>query len=243
MVATGVGSDTYASIPNLAQLQASPCSSSTTLLHHEVTDTETEAKIVDVLCGSYDYIQLLQELTKVNRQSLISDSSRQETAAEHIAFVAQICVRMYRFLARDVRQTLDLGRALQLIFVHDTPEAIAGDAYAYAPGFSGERKREKEMRAALVIQNMLTRKAGQAFFSRWTEYEERDTCEAIFAKACDQLAAALQNLFSGGRLWLRDKHTIASFLKDTRVASEFDPVMADLVDSILDIAICKGFLT
>lgn len=209
---------------------------------HEAEFMEIIEHIVYIIEERWDYVHLLNDLANVSRQSILSNEMRPETVTEHIAFVGQICVHIYPHLSKAVQQRIDLGHALALVFVHDTPEALAGDAYQYKPGFSRKRKYLKEKAAASKIGKTLGGQAGRKFIERWEEYEERESDEAVYVKACDQLSAALQNLFSNGFLWLRDRHTISDFLSDTKLAAEFDFMTSELIDHVLGIAVRNRYL-
>ncbi|MBC2714984.1 MAG: HD domain-containing protein [Desulfobacteraceae bacterium] len=210
---------------------------------YETTFVEVVKRVFSVLKGRWGYVSLLYDLAAVSRQSRLSNKVRKETVTEHVAFVGQICAHIYPCLSKNIRKRIDLGHALALAFVHDTPEALVGDTYSYAPNFSKNRKYLKERAAAFKIGQTLGGSTGRRFVARWEEYEERASDEAVYVKVCDQIAAALQNLFSNGYLWLRDSHTKTNFLSDTKLAAEFDIITSKLVGHVFDIAVNSNYLS
>jgi putative hydrolase of HD superfamily len=111
---------------------------------------------------------------------------------------------------------LDTDRLLQIMLLHDLPEAEAGDATPYADAFGGASdlvdrvprwrqlvsseqlaaarrgKRRVEQQAAEQIARELPAGLGDELVELWLDYTERRSPEAKFAAQIDKLEAALQ---------------------------------------------------
>lgn len=110
-----------------------------------------------------------------------------ESVAGHLLGVAHVALA----LAPRVDLPLDLGRVLAMAVLHDAPEARSGDI----PGPAGARlapgqKRALEASLADDLLNPLSATARAAF----AEYQEQDSREARFIKACDRLQLGVRLL-------------------------------------------------
>jgi putative hydrolase of HD superfamily len=106
-------------------------------------------------------------------------------------------------LSERVQPGLDLGRVLELLLVHDAPEALLGDwprsaSRLLPPG----AKSSAEARAADELLAPLSPQARE----RFDEYAAASTREARFARLCDrlQLAVRLYGYCLRGRRGLED---------------------------------------
>ena len=148
------------------------------------------------LAARIDFLVEIDKLKGVIRRSLLVDGSRYENTAEHSWHLAMAAV----ILAPHAGPDVDIGRAIEILLVHDLVEIDAGDVYIYDP--EGRAHKERlEQEAAERIFNLLP--AGQArhVAELWDEYEQRETPTAAFAYAVDRLQPLLLNFGSGGAAW------------------------------------------
>ena len=191
------------------------------------------ARLADQLA----FVQELDRLKAVERQSLILDGLRRENTAEHSWHVAMLAV----VLADQAPPEVDIARVVLLLLVHDIVEIDAGDTGIYDDANRGS-KADRERAAADRLFGLLPDDLGVALRAAWEEYEHGDTADARFAHVFDRLAPFLLNLGSGGINWRR--WGVAA----DRVRSVMDPVRAGapelgrFVDAMLDRAVADGLL-
>jgi putative hydrolase of HD superfamily len=103
---------------------------------------------------------------------------RPESIAGHVLGTAHLALA----LGRRVDPPLDLGRALELVLVHDLPEAGSGDLPLRAgEALPAGAKRAMEDRLAADLAGPL------GLEGAWAEYQAAETREARFARLCDKL--------------------------------------------------------
>lgn len=143
-----------------------------------------------------ELLKLAEGLKRELRHSWLSDG-RRESVAEHSWQMALMAMLMHRHL----EQPVDLSRTLQMIIVHDLVEAEAGDV----PFFEkSERKQSKAAREAAAMENirqMIGGEGGDELAALWYEFEARETPEAKFAGALDNLEVQLQHNFADLSTW------------------------------------------
>ncbi|WP_282604544.1 HD domain-containing protein [Pelagibius sp. Alg239-R121] len=143
-----------------------------------------------------DLLKLAEGLKKELRHSWLSDG-RRESVAEHSWQMALMAMVMHRHLEHPV----DLSRTLQMIVVHDLVEAEAGDVPFFE---TGERKETKAVREAAAMENirkLLGGEDGTHIAELWREFEDRETPEAKFAGALDNLEVQLQHNLADFSTW------------------------------------------
>ena len=143
-----------------------------------------------------NFIKEVDKLKKIGRQTYLSDASRKENDAEHSWHLALMAMLLNEYAAEKV----DVLRVMSMVLIHDIIEIDAGDTYAYDEA-GNQTKREREVKAADRIFNLLPK--DQAVYMRelWEEFERSDTPEAKFALALDKIQPTMLNDASGGRSW------------------------------------------
>lgn len=143
-----------------------------------------------------NFIKEVDKLKKIGRQTYLSDASRKENDAEHSWHLALMAMLLNEYAAEKV----DVLRVMSMVLIHDIIEIDAGDTYAYDET-GNQTKREREVKAADRIFNLLPK--DQAVYMRelWEEFERSDTPEAKFALALDKIQPTMLNDASGGRSW------------------------------------------
>lgn len=135
-------------------------------------------------------------LKGIVRNTLLTDQSRFENAAEHSWHVALTALVLFDAMPGD----LDRLRILEMLLVHDLVEIDAGDMLCYDVD-QQQAQKEKERNAAERIFNLLPADQAAILLRRWLEFEARRTPEARFAHAVDRLQPLLQAIRTEGKTW------------------------------------------
>ncbi|WP_198378710.1 HD domain-containing protein [Neoroseomonas rubea] len=187
-----------------------------------------------------DFLALADRLKTVERRGrvvLADGTTRRENSAEHCWSLALIGTLLHE----EVAATLDLGRALMMVAVHDLVEIEAGDTFAYdAAGRATQADREAA--AADIVFGTLPADLAARLRALWEEFEAGESPEARFAMACDRMQGFLQNVLSGGLAWREHDVTVADTLPRMGPAMEVDAVFAALIGRLYDRAAEDGLL-
>lgn len=143
-----------------------------------------------------DLLKLAEGLKRELRHSWLSDG-RRESVAEHSWQMALMAMVMHRHLEHPV----DLSRTLQMIIVHDLVEAEVGDVPFFETGERKDKKAEREAAAMDRIRDLLGGDGGADLAELWWEFEARETPEAKFAGALDNLEVQLQHNLADFSTW------------------------------------------
>lgn len=151
---------------------------------------------MDRLDRQFGFLRETDGLKQIGRQSYLADGSRKENDAEHSWHLALMAVILSSYAENDI----DVLRVITMVLIHDIVEIDAGDTYAYDTN-GNATKREREVKAADRIFNILP--ADQAGYLRglWEEFEEQATPESAFANMLDKLQPLMLNDASGGKSW------------------------------------------
>lgn len=155
-----------------------------------------------------NFIKEIDKIKKIQRQSFLTDSSRQENDAEHSWHLALMCMT----LNEHSNEKIDVLKTMSMVLIHDIIEIDAGDTYAYDEvGY--QSKREREVKAAERIFNLLPKDQAAYFRALWDEFEEGATNEALFAHSLDRIQPIMLNDASEGRAWKDHQIKISQVLK------------------------------
>jgi putative hydrolase of HD superfamily len=177
------------------------------------------------------------KLKTILRRTSLVDSSRRENSAEHswhLALAAMV-VREYTCVE------LDLGRALEIVTVHDLVEIDAGDTFAYDAAGQAT-KVERELAAADRLFGLLPPDQSSYLRALWEEFEVQETAESRFANAVDRLQPLLQNAGSGGGSWRTQQLTRHQVLQRMRPIESALPRLWPLVVEIIDSFCASGVI-
>jgi putative hydrolase of HD superfamily len=189
------------------------------------------------LAAQIGFLQEVDRLKQVLRQSTLMDGSRHENSAEHSWHVALAAL----VLAPQANEAIDVGRVVKMLLIHDIVEIDAGDTFAY----DATRRLDQAAREAAAAQRLFgLMPAGQQaeMAALWEEFEARATPEAKFAHAVDRLIPVLQNYATGGGSW-RVHH-----VDRRRVVQRVGPIedgssaLWGYVADLLDDAVRQGYL-
>lgn len=173
-----------------------------------------------------DFLEFADRFKFVERRGYLTGGERRENDAEHCWHMALVAMVLHGELEDPA--SVDLGKALRLILVHDLVEIEAGDTYAYDDA-AIEGQEEREQRAADRIFGLLPDDLGAEMRDLWEEFEARETPEARFAKACDNFQGFMQNVISGGRAWREN----GVGREDTRRRTDFPRSVDPAFDALL----------
>lgn len=148
------------------------------------------------------FIVEADKLKEVFRQTILTQSRRQENSAEHSWHFALMIITLSEHANAP---GLDILRVLKMVLIHDLVEIDAGDTFAYDTTNMASQ-HERESRAADRIFGLLPSDQSAEYRGLWDEFEARETPEARFAAACDRLHPMLLNALTEGYAW--QKHGI-----------------------------------
>lgn len=183
------------------------------------------------------FVQELDRLKSVERQSVILDGLRRENAAEHSWHIAVIAI----VLAEHATEEVDLARVILLLLVHDIVEIDAGDVSIHDPDHPSS-KADRERVAADRLFGLLPEDSGLELRAAWHEYEACETPEARFARVFDRLAPFLLNLGARGFSWRRGNVTAAMVRNVLEPIRGGAPALWSFVDAMIHRAVEDGLL-
>lgn len=144
-----------------------------------------------------DFAALAEGLKRELRHSWLSDG-RQESVAEHSWHMALLAILVHGQLD----EAPDLLHTLKMIVVHDLAEALVGDIPAFEQSARREAKKARETAAMDELAARLPVPVGAEVRALWLEYEDRQTPEARFAGALDNLEVQIQHNLAPIETWL-----------------------------------------
>lgn len=160
------------------------------------------------------FLREIDRLKSVARQSTLLDRSRKENSAEHSWHLAMYALILNEYACG----TVDTGRVIQMLLLHDVVEIDVGD-FPIHGGASSALQAELEASAATRLFGLLPQPQGDECLSLWQEFEQAETEDAKFAKALDRFQPLLINIFTGGGTWTENSVSLE------QVLSRYGPVI------------------
>lgn len=161
------------------------------------------------------FIQEIDKLKKISRQSYITDGSRKENDAEHSWHLAMMAM----LLSEHASQKVDVLKVMSMVLIHDIVEIDAGDTYAY--DIEGNAtKREREEKAADRLFGLLPKDQTVYVRELWEEFEKQETAEAKFARALDCMQPIMLNAASNGKAWQEHEVRLSQILGRNQTTKE-----------------------
>ena len=180
----------------------------------------------------------IDKMTDVLRQTVLINKSRRENDAEHSWHIAVMAMLFSEYASEPV----NIGRVVQMCVVHDLVEIEADDTFAYdVQGNIGKAEREKE--AADKLFSKLPEDQGHMIRALWEEFDAMETADAKYAACMDRLQPFLHNTLTEGHTWGQGKVTRAAVEKRMAVIKDFMPEVYEWLESNLDRAVEKGWLS
>lgn len=184
-----------------------------------------------------DFIIEIDKAKDILRRSLLTGTKRRENDAEHSWHLAL----MAPILKEYVKEELDILKVINMVIIHDLVEIDAGDTFCY--DIRGNKdKRERELKAAERIFNILPKDQAEIIYDLWSEFEQMQTIESRYAATLDRIQPLLLNITTGGHSWIENKTTKSMVLKRMEVVKYTAPELWEVVLNIIDRGIEKGYL-
>ena len=143
-----------------------------------------------------EFCKEIDKEKQITRQTYLTDGSRKENDAEHAWHMAIMAAVLQEYS----NEKIDLLRSIIMMLIHDVVEIDAGDTFAYDE--DGKRdQRERELKAANRLFNILPEDQARYFKQLWDEFEAMSTPEARFARTLDNVQPTMLNASSNGKSW------------------------------------------
>jgi len=177
------------------------------------------------IANLFTFFIAAEKLKITMRHSWTSNSSRQESSAEHSWMICLIALSIFDHLEKDVDQL----RVLKMLIIHDLAETIIGDI----PAFDIQRrknKKEKENKALKQLIKDLPLRIKKEMLDLFKEYENKKTQEALVAQAIDKFESPLQHNISDIKTWDQNDFDIHGLYKIEYFS--FDCFLKELRDEL-----------
>ena len=184
-----------------------------------------------------DFLLEVDKLKFITRQTYLSDGKRKENDGEHSWHLALMAV----LLSEYSNEKVDLVKVITMVLIHDIVEIDAGDTYAY-DAVGNQSKREREVKAADRIFNILPEDQAKKFRQLWEEFEAYETPEAKFAHVCDNVQPLMLNDATDGLAWREHDVKKSQVLQRNSRTGEGSQVMMEYINKILDKNVESGNL-
>ena len=150
--------------------------------------------ISERLAKQMDFLIEVEKLKAVYRQNMVIDESRHENSAEHSWHLALMAV----ILADEATDpAVDLRTVIEMLLIHDIVEIDAGDTFLYDESGNLD-KEQRENRAAERIFGLLPADQRDRCLMLWKEFDARETPNALFASAIDNMQPVVNHWVSRG---------------------------------------------
>lgn len=142
----------------------------------------------------------IDKMCDILRRTVLINKSRRENDAEHswhIAVMAQLFLEY-------TTESIDIGRVVRMLVIHDLIEIYAGDTFAYDVK-GNEDKKSREIAAADKIFAILPEDQGAEIRLLWEEFDDMKTSDAKYAACMDRIQPFLNNTLTNGHTWMEGK--------------------------------------
>jgi putative hydrolase of HD superfamily len=185
----------------------------------------------------FEFLTEIDKLKKIERQNLITDSSRRENSAEHSWHLALLAI----ILAEHAAEPVDLLRVVKMVLLHDLVEIDAGDVFVHTAE-ALKLQADREQTAAVRIFAMLPQEQAEDMMACWREFEDGRSAEAKFAKSLDRMQPVLLHEATDAVVWQKYGTTRAQILETMRGLRENTPRLWPKVRAVIEKATSKGRL-
>jgi putative hydrolase of HD superfamily len=191
----------------------------------------------DRLTQALNFVAELDRLKKIQRQTLLHDSSRRENSAEHSWHLAMSVI----VLAGAADEKIDVGRAVEMALVHDIVEIDAGDTFIY-DAIGNEDKAAREAKAARRLFGLLEPKTGDRLKKLWEAFEAQACPESRFVASLDRLLPLMSNRRTRGHTWRLHNIQAPQVFARNRVIEKGSKQLWAYTRSMLEDCRERGFL-
>jgi putative hydrolase of HD superfamily len=193
---------------------------------------------LDRLSRQIRFIVEVDKLKEIFRQTLCTQSRRQENDAEHSWHLALLVIVLAE---HSNHQPLDVLRVLKMVIIHDLVEIDAGDTFAYDTARMADQ-HAREAVAAERIFGLLPDDQRAEFRALWDEFEARVTPEAKFAAAVDRFQPMLLNCLTEGAAWRKHGVTSDRVIARNQHIAEGSAPLWEYARRLIDDAVQTGSL-
>lgn len=169
------------------------------------------------------------------RQTYLSSGQRKENDAEHGWHMAL----MAYLLREHANEEIDMLKVIVMILIHDIVEIDAGDTYAFDDNANLD-KREREVKAAKRIFNILPEDQAKELYELWEEFEAYETPEAIYAHTMDNFQPLMLNNATKGKSWKEHGVKLSQMLKRNKKTGQGSKAVWDYAYEIIEDNIQRG---
>lgn len=202
-----------------------------------MNDQHDVSKDAQRLPRQMDFIRETDKSKQIIRQTYLADGSRKEDDAEHAWHLALMAMLMSEY----ANEPVDQLKVIKMVLIHDLVEIDAGDTYAYDDA-GNSTKRERELKAADRIFNLLPPDQAAQLRALWDEFEANETPEARFALSLDKIQPLLLNDASNGNSWKEHGVKLSQVLKRNANTAGGSAKLWDYAKSLIDKNVANGNL-
>ena len=161
------------------------------------------------------FIERLDAMKQIGRQTYLSDGSRKENDAEHSWHLAIMAMLLTEY----AEEPVDRLHVIEMVLIHDIIEIEAGDTYAYDKQ-AHTTKQARETLAADHLFSMLPEDQEKRLRELWDEFEAYETPEAKFAHMLDNVQPTMLNHASDAKAWEEHQVRLSQILHRNKRGSE-----------------------
>ncbi len=170
----------------------------------------------------FDFCLEIDKEKFIGRQTYLSDGKRKENDAEHAWHMAIMTV----LLSEYANEKIDVLKTVTMLLLHDIVEIDAGDTYTYDEE-AKKTQRERELKAADRIFDLLPEDQAAKFRGLWDEFEAGETPEARFAHTMDNIQPTMLNAATNGIAWSSRGIRLSQVLERNRHTAEGSKTLWD----------------
>ncbi|MBI3444623.1 MAG: HD domain-containing protein [Magnetospirillum sp.] len=189
------------------------------------------------LAAQIAFIVEIDKLKTILRQTLLTDSSRQENDAEHSWHIATMAFVLDEYADAPV----EAGRVAKMLLIHDIVEIDAGDTFIHDEAGHSD-KDERERAAAARLYGILPADQAEEYTALWREFEDRASDDARFAHSLDRLQPLLHNFETKGGTWTPHKVTADKVEKLLPRIEGGSKRLAGYARALIHEAVARGYL-
>jgi len=183
--------------------------------------------VKELIKNFIDFHKKAEKLKTTMRHSWLTDSSRQESVAEHSWMLSLLAI----LLSDKIATKVDLLKVLKMVIIHDLAESITGDIPSHEVSTRQENKYENEKKAFENLIKSLPKEKANEIISLWEEFEKNETPEAKFGNSLDKVEAVMQHNLSDISTWDQGDFNIQPYYKNHYFDSDsFIRAFKDVVD-------------
>ena len=190
------------------------------------------------LLKDLEFVVELDKMKTILRQTSIIGQEKREDDAQHSWHISIMAMLLSEYSNKEI----DLFKTIKMLLIHDLVELHAGDTFCFDKDANiGKRKREEE--AIEDISKRLSNGKGLEIKKLWTEFEDMETDEAIFAASMDRLQPMLSNYNNGGGTWKKFNVSKKDILKRIEPVKYSSDKIWDFAKFMIEDAHEKGLIT